>query len=451
MPAPSIFEFADKFGVESPLGDWLPPSAVPKTLSIRYAGSTRNGGGDYIVNLVIVATGLRGLKAQISLALENPLAPLLGIYSLPVDNPQSLVLVEGRTNFAFPVSLVRLPAVLGPPPKSLTAQIDAGGIVAFSEAFTLIEAVDTSTECDCGKALAKKFRCTRPLSAYGPIYAGKLAMKSYPRWAELLDAKKVTTDEQVIIENMSVNEGNFDSVQSYDSEIVTLGSMQKTVNLEGGGELTQQLYEFGKAFPILIKCLLTDCGWQIKKGSVYYQDPKTGKQYKKRELRNLIRSDYTAKNVGKYVPSTLLAPFAKLGENAEFQDKQTLDFIARLRLTIKKKPKGYKHTVGDFFKSKFGRAVVLDQEVNRPGHVVPYTGLALNLLITGGEDEGKTFVPHPEINPDPTKWGDKHEEYELMLINLYGPRRGRNLVGVTKNPMTSGEQRFKRIKAEFNL
>ena len=37
------------------------------------------------------------------------------------------------------------------------------------------------------------------------------------------------------------NEGNFDAVQSYDSEIITAGAMQKTVNSSGTGELPEQI------------------------------------------------------------------------------------------------------------------------------------------------------------------------------------------------------------------
>src|SRR5699024_7111461 len=50
---------------------------------------------------------------------------------------------------------------------------------------------------------------------------------------------------------MSENEGNFDAVHSYDSEAVTAGAMQKTVNSNGFGELSEQVLKFKRNNPNL--------------------------------------------------------------------------------------------------------------------------------------------------------------------------------------------------------
>lgn len=219
--------------METPLGVWLPPTP-PKTLYITYIGSTRNGNGDYVINLLITSAGIRGQTARVALMLENALAQLPGAYSLPVDNRRSLVLAKDRTDFALPVSLVRLPAVLGPPATRLTVQIEVAGLVAFSQAFTLAEAVNKSAECDCGKGVGAVFRCEdykpKSVTIYGPLYGGQLAFKNFLGWDELIAARDATEDERAIISAVAPNEGNFDAVQSWDTQIVSVGAMQKAIS-----------------------------------------------------------------------------------------------------------------------------------------------------------------------------------------------------------------------------
>ncbi|MGT2490990.1 hypothetical protein ACU4GD_11770 [Cupriavidus basilensis] len=46
---------------------------------------------------------------------------------------------------------------------------------------------------------------------------------------ELADSGEITAGERRILVAMSPNEGNLDAVQSYDSEVLTAGAMQKTI------------------------------------------------------------------------------------------------------------------------------------------------------------------------------------------------------------------------------
>ena len=66
--------------------------------------------------------------------------------------------------------------------------------------------------------------------------------------------------EQIYNPAMSRNEGNIDSLQSYDSEILTAGAMQKTINSSGSGEFLIQVFDFKVRHPQLYQSLFENCG-----------------------------------------------------------------------------------------------------------------------------------------------------------------------------------------------
>lgn len=88
--------------------------------------------------------------------------------------------------------------------------------------------------------------------------------------------------------------------------------------------------------------------------------------------------------------------------------------------------------------SLLGKAVVLDHDVNRPGHVKLYFSEALNRL----------FASDPAIPKNPAEWGDKHSDYESALVAIYGPLRGEKLRNV-KHPMTDAIKRYNHLKAKL--
>lgn len=64
---------------------------------------------------------------------------------------------------------------------------------------------------------------------------------------------------------MSANEGNLDSVHSYDSEIVSAGTMQKTVNSQGTGEFPAQGWQFKTDHPEEYEKYFQNNGWTVEK------------------------------------------------------------------------------------------------------------------------------------------------------------------------------------------
>jgi len=384
------------------------------------------------------------------------LARLPGVFNLPVDNTRSLVLPEGRTDFALPVSLVRLPAVLGPPPTRLTVQIEAAGLVAFSQPFTLTEAVDQAAECDCGKSVAGVFSCDGSGTGLGPHYNGSIYAGNYPRWDNVPGFGAVTDDERIIIVAVAGNEGGFDAVQAYDSEIVSVGFIQKTArkDLKEGGELAVQLHEFSQSHPDLYKCLLSDCGWGVRKiksvWNIFYKKPASHKVYDGAPLFEKMREETRAAKVkiGKPVTSKMAAPFVRLGRNPAFQDKQVIDAVARLRMVLKLKPLGYDYTVADFLKTRLGRALALDEHVNKSSHVEPYLGEALDRMIKFYLDRKGVAV-----SKNPKDWGEERETYETKLIEIYGPLRAEPITdskGTYRGGMTGGKRRYETLKSYFD-
>ena len=273
---------------------------------------------------------------------------------------------------------------------------------------------ETETDTSCGIRYRNDILCVNVYKKiYGPYYRGKLALENYDKWDILLSQNKITNDEKDIIICMSVNEGNLDSVQSYDSEIVSVGAMQKTINPDGNGEFPIQMAEFKNEYPERFKHLFENCGWTVtqEKGKwrAYYNG-ETGAV-----LQSKIRSGFSESNVKKKVLCIPVEPLINAAKDPYFQAKQINDFIDRLNkeILLKIKPSGYNYLLKDYLKSKLGKTVVLDHHVNRPGWVQTDFGDALNNF----------YKKNKEVSKNPNEWGEKHEEYEQKIVDYYGKNR----------------------------
>ncbi|WP_346881799.1 hypothetical protein [uncultured Algibacter sp.] len=288
--------------------------------------------------------------------------------------------------------------------------------------------------CNCGEKYDKKFQCTRYGSVYGPVYWGKTKLASYKSWADLIKQNKVTQDEKDILIGMSENEGKLDSVQSYDSEILTVGAMQKTVNPKGEGEFTIQVKEFKTSNPDKYKTLFEECGWTIDSGKMYYKDPNddTAKKVTGADLKTLIRKGFTKAQFKKKLKCKPLVSIVFAANDKDFQAKQVEDFIDRLRNKVLPiKPKGYTYTLKDYLKSKLGKATALDHHINRPGYVKTDFGKALDNFFIAKDKEVTDFNKtvkvekdkKKKIERDPSKWGIDHGAYEKSILDDYGKNR----------------------------
>ena len=269
-------------------------------------------------------------------------------------------------------------------------------------------------ECACGCCPGPIFNSTRYGQQYGPVYWGKLKLADFYGWGRLVNEGITTAAERDILVAMSENEGNLDAAQSYDSEILTAGAMQKTINPQGSGELPQQVFEFKLANQDLYQKLFADCGWEVRAvsgGKYLYYNGVTGN-----ELKALLREsfDRTAFESKKQLTSKPLAVFVNAIRTNEYLVKQVVDFVRRLRAAIALSPAGYRSfVIGDYIHSKLGKAVILDHHVNRPGNVASDFGAALD----------KFFILNPTVSVNPRDWGVDHRKNESGLLDIYGSLR----------------------------
>lgn len=283
-----------------------------------------------------------------------------------------------------------------------------------------------SDVCRCGCCYADKFRVTRMKRSagdgynFGPIYAGNRPLSKATILDSMIASGALSESEYRILIAMSANEGNIDSVQSYDSEILTAGAMQKTINPVGRGEFPAQVARFKADNEDAYSELFEKCGWIVEGAGTsavmkYSHPVLTGGEIRAgQQLRDLIRKGCSQENFGKPIKSIPLAAIAHAISTKSFENRQVMDFIERLRNEVLPiLPRNYSHTIGDFFKSDLGRATALDHHVNRPGDVPIDVGKALD----------RFYSAHPAVSKNPNEWGENFAIYEREIIEIYGPSR----------------------------
>lgn len=248
----------------------------------------------------------------------------------------------------------------------------------------------------------------------------RYSLGTSPGWDDLVKGKQVTPSEQKVISRMSENEGGrTDTLQGYDSEIVSLGAMQKTVNPTGTGELPRQIYEFSQSNPEKYKSLFADKGWTVEHTgkntsnqdyTISFKDPADPKAAKLTGSR--LRDYIHARNPE--VWNKTLSPLLAAGRDVDFQKKQIVDYQTRLGDAMDKVPAKYSRPISAYVTSEQGAALVLDQDVNRPGHVAADFGQALNDFHRA----------HPEAPKDPTRWTtEQRQQYEPAILVNYQDAR----------------------------
>ncbi len=301
---------------------------------------------------------------------------------------------------------------------------------------TVIVPVSHDCGCDYGEVIG----VGKYGSAYGPVYFGNIPIDQFSGWSEMVKSGAVTESEKRIIIIMSANEGNLDTVQSYDDQTLTAGAMQKTISPEGAGEFPAQVAEFRDKEPELYKALFENCGWTVEGSGgsavMYYsnKDLTGSKKVTGTELKKLIRDPKKFNKINRQKKllqeSKPLAAIIKAIKHERFLEHQVSDFVKRLKkvMNIKITDGKIVGKVSDYFKSELGRATVLDQHVNKPAYVVTDIKAAVHSYIAG----------NPNVKPDPATWGADHSKIEAGVLEIYGKaRRG-----------TDMPNRFKKLKAK---
>lgn len=310
----------------------------------------------------------------------------------------------------------------------------------------------TLKTCDCGKDIKGKLKRKKYGSVYGPVFDSDKKIKDFPHWATMIAAGTITADDKEIILFMSPNEGDLDALQGYDSQAVSCGAMQKTVNPQGTGEFPRQVWEFKQAHPTLFKKYLGGCcQWTVtktgKKTSEFYGENEnytmtyikpdgtklTGDKLKKfiKEPWKKVKNDTGDTDAGRP-----LYPLINLIRDDEFQKKQIIDFKWRIDYALKQKAKGKKYKISEYLSTNFGKAIVVDQHVNRPAYIDDDFATALDNFFTIKDTEVDAFnkdkpaAQHKtKISRNPNDWtaADK-KTYETAIMSDYGfARRGTDM------------------------
>lgn len=235
-------------------------------------------------------------------------------------------------------------------------------------------------------------------------------------WDNLVVSGRVSTSQRAVIERMARNEGRFDSVQSYDDQIVTLGAMQKTVNPQGAGELPRQVYAFSLSNPTLYRRLFVDRGWTVALNSSSV--PVMYFNIQGRPTTGLALNNYIKDPARPQQWQATLDPLMRAGRNPNFQAQQITDFVARLNDAMAKVPtdarRGYRTNyafpISAYVTSEKAAALVLDQDVNRPGHTARTFAEALD----------RFFANNPTADRNPSRWSPaQRTAYETQIVNHY--------------------------------
>ncbi|MBA2936130.1 hypothetical protein HZF05_18765 [Sphingomonas sp. CGMCC 1.13654] len=258
----------------------------------------------------------------------------------------------------------------------------------------------------------------------GPAYFARTpadpvnSIATSPVWPGLVKSGQFTASEQRVISRMAMNEGHLDSVQSYDDQAMTMGAMQKTIAPNGTGELSKQVYDFSRANPAGYKSLFADKGWTVAHtgkgtGSGDYTMTFTanGKAMTPAQTVAYIKDKASPDQW-----NAALDPLLKAGRDPAFQAFQIKDFKPRLDTAMAVVPKGtaYTQPVSSYLTSEQGAALVLDESVNRPGHVAGTLGKTLDAF----------YAANPKAPADPTQWtAAQRADYEPKIVTEFIAQR----------------------------
>ncbi|MNB64529.1 hypothetical protein D3C87_557160 [compost metagenome] len=320
--------------------------------------------------------------------------------------------------------------------KEVAAKVslNSDGKIWHVHVVALIANFDRKKQCACNAVV----KVTRYHGRYGPAAWGNGKLGDAPQWSAVEAASNVSAFEKKVISVMCENEGKVNTVQAYDSEIISAGAMQKTVNIDGEGELPIQIKNFKKLYPEEYVELFENQGWHLDLSSdkprLYYQDAEfsNGEKFEREALKNKLREGCGEFNFGHVIQCKPVAVLSCAVGSPEYVELQISEFVERLRDVRVKSISTYSFNVGQLFLSTLGLATVLDEHVNRPGNVGANLKSALN----------KFFLQNPTISKDLATWGSNHALYERKITDIYGPNR----VG-----MTDPSDRYEKLKAAVNV
>ncbi|HYW73268.1 MAG TPA: SH3 domain-containing protein [Pyrinomonadaceae bacterium] len=230
------------------------------------------------------------------------------------------------------------------------------------------------------------------------------------------------TDSRLrVMSAVSTNEGKLEAINTFDNAFLTFGCFQWTVGVaDGAGELPAMVNHLKQANPDVFTQLLGQFGLDIASVNSPAGQPPTGFF----SLNGTVIKSAAAKQSQL---RTLQMAFRFFQAGKDDAMRQAEIEYAASRIDLFYRDAGHKVRnlfVGDWVSSEFGVALILDEHVNRPGHVPGTLAAAVNDFINSGGAS------------DPTNWGTPDE---AKLLNFYIKRR-------SQTSMTDSNNRAQRIR-----
>lgn len=224
-----------------------------------------------------------------------------------------------------------------------------------------------------------------------------------------------------VMSAVSVNEGKLEAINTFDNAFLTFGCFQWTVGAgDGPGELPAMVNQLKQTDATVFNQLLGQFGLDVASVSSPPGQQPTG-------LFSLngsvIRSAIDKEN--KLRKLEMAFRFFRAGHDNTMRRVEVEYAASRIDLFYRDAHHKIRNQfIADFVSSEFGVALILDEHVNRPGHV-PGT-------LAGAVDQ---FIASTGKN-DPLSWNDQDE---AGLLAIYVQRRN-------QTTMTDSNNRATRIK-----
>jgi hypothetical protein len=227
-----------------------------------------------------------------------------------------------------------------------------------------------------GKSFAKQYKL-------GFYTYGRTTLSS---WLASTTPSTLSPSVVRVVRAVSLNEGMLEAVNSWDSAHMSFGIFQWTAGSGGDdGELAGLLVRLKQSAP----SVFNDCfGRYGLDATLPGADAATGKL----TLNGAALSSSTDKD--KLRSSTWAYRFYRAGCFAEVRQAELELAAARIPRFLRQKVRGF--TIGEWFTSEHGVALVLDQHVNRPGYVLGSIEAAIGALPAGMATNPATWTSAEE-------------------------------------------------------
>jgi len=272
--------------------------------------------------------------------------------------------------------------------------------------------VDKSAIAPDGEKFGTKFR-------KGIYHYGETSIKDFVDENRSLFPAELNSYLNVMIA-ASDNEGKYEAINTWDNCFLSFGVFQWTCGTTTAkGELPALLDRLQQTYPDTFEKYFGQYG--LSTDNISHRKSVAARGYFK--LNNQLLNSPEAKSKLRTLPWAYR--FWSAGFDNSVREVETLHAIDRVNLFYRQDNRKINDFyVADYVTSEYGIALLLDQHVNRPGHVPKTLLQAVNALSE-----------QLAIN-NPQSWGDEEEE---VLINKYLQLR-------EKTSMTHSSNRAKTIQ-----